>query len=70
MNQSNRYYIGLIVLIAAFLTLISPDLSNNIHNVMNNFFPPEQASKYGDFISLLASVGIMYFLINWFSKTI
>jgi len=37
MNQSNRYLLGFILVVAAYITLIAPEVNNHIQAMLGGF---------------------------------
>jgi hypothetical protein len=67
MNINNSYYIGFIIAIAAYITLVFPEVHEYVQELFGGVSASEQAKRYADFVSLLIHFGVFYFLTNWFS---
>lgn len=64
--MDNKYAIGMMVTIFAYISFIHPEVKNYIDAFFVNKFSPEEASKYQLFIELLVLFGVAYFIQNWF----
>ncbi|MDB9414398.1 hypothetical protein [Microcystis aeruginosa] len=60
MNQSNRYLLGFILVVAAYVTLIAPEVNNHIQAMLGGSSSNLQANRYSEFLSLV----IIAFLIH------
>ena len=67
MNHSNRYLLGFILVVAAYVTLIAPEVNNHIQAMLGGSSSNLQANRYSEFLSLVVNASILYLIYKWFS---
>lgn len=64
--MSNKYAVGMMVTIFAYVSFIHPEISDHLDSFFNSILSSDEAFKYKLFVELLVLFGVAYFIQNWF----